>query len=206
MGYARIVAGDIMNEIKEKVENTDFYHKLKLFIKKVKNRDFDFTLTNQTLVIMGLIIAGVLVADQVTKFMADSIMMEGQNYEIIDGFFYFTYVHNEGMAWSMLEGARGLFVIVTPLVILALIYFFTATKQHEYLTRYGVVLVIGGALGNWIDRLILGYVRDFIHFYIFDYSFPIFNIADIAVCLGIGMIILEIFIQEYQIWKLSKSL
>lgn len=155
---------------------------------------------------MGVIMLGILVADQVTKLMADRIMMEGQNYEIIDGFFYFTYVHNKGMAWSLLEGRRWLFLLTTPLVLCGLIYFFTVTKKHEILTRFGIVLVVGGALGNFIDRAIFGYVRDFIHFYIFNYDFPVFNIADIAVCLGIGLIILEIIIQEYQIWKLSKSL
>lgn len=195
-----------MNEIKEKIENTDFYDKMKSFMCKVKTRDFDFELTNKTLAFMGVIMLGILVADQVTKLMADRIMMEGQNYEIIDGFFYFTYVHNKGMAWSLLEGRRWLFLLTTPLVLCGLIYFFTVTKKHEILTRFGIVLVVGGALGNFIDRAIFGYVRDFIHFYIFNYDFPVFNIADIAVCLGIGLIILEIIIQEYQIWKLSKSL
>lgn len=195
-----------MNEIKEKIENTDFYDKMKSFMCKVKARDFDFELTNKTLAFMGVIMLGILVADQVTKLMADRIMMEGQNYEIIDGFFYFTYVHNKGMAWSLLEGRRWLFLLTTPLVLCGLIYFFTMTKKHEILTRFGIVLVVGGALGNFIDRAIFGYVRDFIHFYIFNYDFPVFNIADIAVCLGIGLIILEIIIQEYQIWKLSKSL
>ncbi len=195
-----------MNEIKEKIENTDFYDKMKNFICKIKTRDFDFELTNKTLAFMGVIMLGILVADQVTKLMADRIMMEGQNYEIIDGFFYFTYVHNKGMAWSLLEGRRWLFLLTTPLVLCGLIYFFTVTKKHEILTRFGIVLVVGGALGNFIDRAIFGYVRDFIHFYIFNYDFPVFNIADIAVCLGIGLIILEIIIQEYQIWKLSKSL
>jgi lipoprotein signal peptidase len=195
-----------MNEIKEKIENTDFYDKMKSFMCKIKTRDFDFELTNKTLAFMGVIMLGILVADQVTKLMADRIMMEGQNYEIIDGFFYFTYVHNKGMAWSLLEGRRWLFLLTTPLVLCGLIYFFTVTKKHEILTRFGIVLVVGGALGNFIDRAIFGYVRDFIHFYIFNYDFPVFNIADIAVCLGIGLIILEIIIQEYQIWKLSKSL
>ena len=195
-----------MNEIKEKIENTDFYDKMKNFICKIKTRDFDFELTNKNLAFMGVSMLGILVADQVTKLMADRIMMEGQNYEIIDGFFYFTYVHNKGMAWSLLEGRRWLFLLTTPLVLCGLIYFFTVTKKHEILTRFGIVLVVGGALGNFIDRAIFGYVRDFIHFYIFNYDFPVFNIADIAVCLGIGLIILEIIIQEYQIWKLSKSL
>ena len=62
---------------------------MKSFMCKIKTRDFDFELTNKTLAFMGVIMLGILVADQVTKLMADRIMMEGQNYEIIDGFFYF---------------------------------------------------------------------------------------------------------------------
>lgn len=192
--------------MKNKIQDLICNQKFKAYVEKLKKRDFAFEVNNRYLCYLIAIVLGVLLADQLTKFMADRVMMEGQNYEIIDNFFYFTYVHNEGMAWSLLSGQRWLFLLFTPVVLCALIYFFTVTKKHEILTRYGVVLVIGGALGNYIDRLFLGYVRDFIHFYIFDYDFPIFNVADIAVCLGIGLIILEIIIQEYQIWKLSKSL
>lgn len=192
--------------MKDKLLNSEFYAQAKTFLIKLKERDFDFELNNRHLMYICTLIIGIFLADQITKFLADSVMMEGQNYEVIDGFFYFTYVHNKGMAWSMLEGRRWFFLLMTPLVLCALVYFFASTKKHEVLTRFGVILVIAGALGNYADRLFLGYVRDFIHFYIFDYDFPIFNVADIAVCIGVGLIILEIIIQEYQIWKLSKSL
>ena len=71
-----------------------------------------------------------------------------------------------------------------------------------------MIFVFAGAIGNWIDRLFIGEVRDFIHFIIpiINYDFPVFNIADIAVCIGMGLVVIEIIIQEYQIWKLSKSL
>ena len=154
-----------------------------------------------------IVIVFVLLGDQLTKYLADRMMILQQSYEIIDGFFYFTYVHNTGAAWSILQGgSMWFFYITTIIALIAIAYFFVHTKPHELLTRFGLVLVVGGALGNFLDRLMFGYVRDFIHFYIFNYDFPIFNIADVAVCLGLGLVILEILIQEYRIWKLSKEL
>lgn len=193
-------------QLVQKAKNSEIYQDLIDFKKKVKVWDFNFTPTKKEIIVMISIVIGIFLADQVTKFIANYTMMEGQNYEIIDNFFYFTYVHNDGMAWSLFRGMRWLFVICTTMAIGVMFYFFCMTKKHEVLTRYGLVIVLGGTLGNLIDRIVLGYVRDFIHFYIFNYDFPIFNVADIAVVLGIGMIILEIIIQEYQIWKLSKSL
>lgn len=193
-------------QLKEKVQKSDLYKDFINFNEKLKSWDFNFTLTKKEVIVMIGIIGSLFLADQITKFIANFTMMEGQNYEIIDNFFYFTYVHNDGMAWSLFRGMRWLFVICTILAIGVMFYFFCMTKKHEVLTRYGLVVVLGGTLGNLVDRIFLGYVRDFIHFYIYNYDFPIFNVADIAVVLGIGMIILEIIIQEYQIWKLSKSL
>lgn len=193
-------------KIKERIANGDLSAKISVFIKKFKARDFAFRLSKTQLIWIAFIICGIIFGDQLTKSLADRNLMEGHPYELIDNFFYFTYVHNYGMAWSLLDGQRWLFLIVTPIALIGMVYFFCVTKKHEVLTRFGTILVFGGAIGNYIDRLILGYVRDFIQFYIFGHDFPIFNVADIAVVTGMGLIILEIVIQEYQIWKLSKSL
>lgn len=183
-----------------------FKQQLQTWIYKVKHEDFDFTLTKKDKILMLGIIISFVVFDLLTKSLVAHKLILGHNYEIIDNFFYLTYVHNEGMGWSLLSGARWLFVIGTFFALGLLVYFFSITKKNEVLTRYGIAFVIGGSLGNLIDRIVLGYVRDFLNFYIFGYDFPIFNIADIGVVLGFGLIVLEIVLQEYQIWKLSKSL
>ena len=66
-------------------------------------------------------------------------------------------------------------------------------------------MVLSGAIGNLIDRIVFGYVRDFIGFNIFGYSFPIFNVADMAITIGIGLVVLEVAMEEYKAWKISKS-
>lgn len=197
---------ETIQEIEERVKKTDIYTQIKEMFIKIKNNDYLFTLTKRDkLIILGIII-GVFLFDQITKIIASNLLMKSESYEIIDNFFYFTYHENDGMAFSLFEGGRWLFVLGTPMILLLVLYFFVYSKPHEVLTRGGLVLVTAGALGNLVDRIFLGYVRDFIHFYIFNKSFPVFNVADIAVVLGMGLVILEIIIQEYQIWKLSKSL
>ena len=78
-----------------------------------------------------------------------------------------------------------------------MIIYFRKTKKEEVLTRFGLVLVFAGLLGNLIDRVFFGYVRDFIDVIIFNYNFPIFNIADMAVVIGVALIIIEIIFEEY---------
>ena len=76
-------------------------------------------------------------------------------------------------------------------------YYLNKTTKAQRLTRYGIVLTFAGSVGNLTDRLYLGYLRDFIDFIIFVYDFPIFNIADMAVVIGVGLIILEIVFEDY---------
>ncbi len=99
-----------------------------------------------------------------------------------------------------------MFIIIAIVAVILLAALFKRTQPEEILTRFGVVLITSGAIGNVIDRIVYGYVRDFIDFVIFGYDFPIFNIADIAICVGIFLVILESVVEEWKIWKLSKSL
>lgn len=147
----------------------------------------------------------ILGGDQLSKFIVDQTINFGTGYPIIKNFFYFTYVHNYGAAWGMLEGQRYFFYLVSAIAAVGLIYYFIKSLPYQKLTRFGLVLVFSGMLGNFIDRFIFGFVRDFIDFIIFGYNFPVFNIADIAIVVGVGLLILEVGLEEYQTWKLSKS-
>lgn len=139
----------------------------------------------------------IIIGDQLSKLLVSSAMILGQSQTIIENFFYYTYSHNQGGAWGILSGHVGLFVLIGVVAFGAMIYYFTKTSKEQKLMRYGIVLLFSGALGNFIDRVALGYVRDFINFIIFGYDFPVFNIADIAIVLGVCLIIVEIIFEEY---------
>lgn len=162
-------------------------------------------LTYQTLILYLVAFLVIVIGDQVTKIIVDHTLSLGGSYAIIDDFFYFTYAHNTGAAWGMLAGKISLFLIMSVVAAIGIIYYFMKSESYQKLTRFGLVLVFGGLIGNLIDRLAFGYVRDFIDFIIFGYNFPIFNVADMAITIGMALVILEIGIEEYKAWKLSKS-
>ncbi|WP_279159966.1 signal peptidase II [Thomasclavelia cocleata] len=155
----------------------------------------NLTKRNKLLYLITLIV--LIGGDQFTKHLISSSMQLGQSQEIIDNFFYFTYAHNTGVAWGMLAGHLWLFIIVALISAVLMIIFFKRTREEEILTRFGLVLTFAGMIGNLADRIVLGYVRDFIDVIIFNYNFPIFNIADVAVVIGVALIIIEIIFEEH---------
>ena len=155
----------------------------------------NLTKRNKLLYLITLIV--ITGGDQFTKHLVSSSMQLGQSQEIINNFFYFTYAHNTGVAWGMLAGHLWLFIIVALVSAVLMIVFFMKTRRNEVLTRFGLVLTFAGMAGNLIDRVMYGYVRDFIDVVIFNYNFPIFNVADMAVVIGVILIIIEIIFEEY---------
>jgi signal peptidase II len=134
-----------------------------------------------------LIVAAVIAADQITKYIIASHAAL-QNVTVINGFFHITYVQNTGMAWSMLSGQQALLSLVSAAAVGVMIWYLIS-KKPDRVTTVGIALMIGGAAGNLIDRLFIGAVRDFLDFYIFGYDFPIFNVADSCLCIGVALII-----------------
>lgn len=147
---------------------------------------------------MEWILIGILIViDQVTKSLIAANPAAWTNTEVIPGFFYITYVKNTGAAWSMMAGKRTLLSLVAAAAILVMIYYMDkARREHNRLTSAALALMIAGAAGNLIDRLMLGYVRDFLNFYIFGYDFPVFNVADICLCVGVGLLILSTLFEK----------
>ena len=141
-----------------------------------------------------MIIIGVIVMDQASKYMIQC-NPSMQNITVIPGFFHITYAKNTGMAWSMMSGQTGLLALISAVAIGVMLHYLLKMK-NDRLTSVALALMIGGAAGNLIDRLFLSYVRDFLNFYIFGYDFPVFNIADSALCIGVFLLMIAAFLEE----------
>lgn len=131
-----------------------------------------------------LTIVVVLILDIISKLLISNLMLEEQSIKIINNFFYLTYARNTGVAFSFLEGNIPFIITITILIIIILIKYISS-KELPLIEQISYGLIIGGALGNLIDRVVYGYVVDFLDFYIFNYNYPIFNIADCSIVIGI---------------------
>ena len=136
-----------------------------------------------------LIIGGLVFADQATKFWAQHIL-EGDL--AITSFFRLTFVENTGIAFSI--PLNGLLVQVLTVLVLGYLFYqvFISVKKTLGTGVAPYLLVFSGALGNFIDRILVGKVSDFISFW----SFPIFNVADILICIGVFLFLVEEFLSE----------
>ena len=143
-----------------------------------------------------ILIAGLTILDQLTKAMISSNPSALANVEVIPGFFYITYVKNAGAAWSMLSGQRVMLSLISAAAVIGMLWVLQRTvAKKQKLNSLALSLMIAGALGNLIDRLMLGSVRDFLNFYIFGYDFPVFNVADICLTIGVGLLILATILE-----------
>ena len=131
------------------------------------------------------IISIVQILDQVTKYLSERYLALGASSPVIQGVFQFTNVHNTGAAWGMLAGGRWLFIVIT-LVTVGLLCWLLLRRRKTLglLARLCVALLIAGATGNLIDRVLIGYVRDMFDFCLIN--FPVFNVADCAVSVGVS--------------------
>lgn len=135
---------------------------------------------------------GLLALDLVTKYLTSAHLALGQRIAVIPDFFAITYVRNTGAAWSILEGNRWFFVVIAIAVSVYLMVLIRREKKGILLI--GMVLMLTGTIGNLYDRAMLGYVRDMFAFNIFGYPFPVFNVADSCLVIGVGFIFLDIMI------------
>lgn len=137
-----------------------------------------------------IIVLGMLLLDQVTKYLV--VASIGSNYEIevISDLFYLANVQNRGAAWGILQDGRVLFISITLVVVCGILYFMKNMRKRY--VRFALAVVLGGTLGNFLDRVFRGYVVDFLDFYIGGYHFPTFNVAD--VCITVGVIVLMYFV------------
>lgn len=149
---------------------------------------------------MGLIIAAiVIIADQITKAAATHYLTLHLPVSVMP-LFNFTLMHNTGAAFSFLNDAGGwqrwFFSVLAIVVSGVIIHWLRTMPAHDRWQGIGLSLILGGALGNVIDRLRMGYVVDFLDFYAGGAHFPAFNVADSAITIGAGMILIASFRKE----------
>lgn len=145
---------------------------------------------------MYYLIALVVIAiDQFTKWLIVKNMELGESIPIIDNVLYITSHRNTGAAWGMLKGQMWFFYIITVIFVIGVIYYIQKYGKQDKFLGLSLALILGGAIGNFIDRVWRKEVVDFIHTYIFSYNFPVFNIADSALCVGVALIMIQTLLE-----------
>jgi len=141
--------------------------------------------------------------DWLTKYWIQTSMALNDTIPVIDGIFHITYIHNYGAAFSILEGKQGFLLAVTGAAMAAIAIYMVYAQKKKELTPMGLwslALILAGGLGNFFDRVRFGYVVDFLDFRVW----PIFNVADIAVCCGCGLLVFYVMIWEPRLEKQKK--
>ncbi|MEI5992635.1 signal peptidase II [Candidatus Enterococcus mansonii] len=142
-----------------------------------------------------LIISAVLIGlDQWVKYVTVASIQLGETKEFIPGFLSFTYIRNTGAAWSLLEGKMWFFYIITVIVVAVVLYILVKNINSSKWFTVGLSLVLAGAIGNFIDRVRLGFVVDM--FQTEFINFPIFNVADTALVIGVACIFIYLILEE----------
>ena len=142
------------------------------------------------------IILGAILLDQFTKWLAVKFLRPVGSVPLWQGVLHLTYLQNKGAAFGMLANHRAIFMIASTLGILGFLFYLFGKKEQEKLLDIGLAMVIGGGIGNMIDRIFLGYVVDFIDFALIDVA--IFNGADAFVCVGAGIMILAMILEIFK--------
>ena len=133
----------------------------------------------------------IIIIDQLTKWIVEANLVNTR-IPVVENMFYLTYLQNTGGAWGILENNKIIFIMAIPIILIAIFIYLLKNKNIGKLENIGFCVLIGGAIGNYIDRIARGYVVDFIDFVIW----PVFNVADIAVVAGVGLIIISLFIYK----------
>jgi signal peptidase II len=141
-------------------------------------------------------VAAILALDQTTKMLVASRLVPGESVEVVPGILHFTLVRNTGMAFGLLSGLdlpfKSLLMTLLSLAALAaVIYYALRSPRGDTMTHFGLVFILGGALGNIVDRARLGYVIDFVDVFYRDAHWPAFNVADSSICVGVGLLLLD---------------
>ncbi len=140
-----------------------------------------------------IIIAFTVALDQLTKYLIRANMELGSSIPLIDGIFHITYIHNSGAAFSTFQNKTAFLIVMQVVVIAAvLIYLVKKRRKEHWCLLFSLSLIAAGGIGNLIDRAVNGYVVDFFDFRVW----PVFNVADMSVCIGCGLLAIYVLLIE----------
>lgn len=134
----------------------------------------------------------VIMVDLILKFIVSSKLVENDIIKVIPNFFSIYYLKNTGAAFSILQDSTVFLVILSALILLVLNNYIDKEKDLNKISEISLGMVIGGIFGNMIDRIINHSVTDFISFRMFNYNFPVFNIADIGITVGVFLLLISV--------------
>ena len=158
------------------------------------------------MIIGGIIIALTILFDQLIKIIVRAKMEVGKSITLINHFFSITHVENTGAAWGGFSGYTIVLIIISLAILGYFIYLYKDIDfKNKIVFSISLVLVIGGTIGNLIDRLIFRSVTDFLDFIIFGYDFPVFNIADIFLVCGFAIFIIDMIFLDKEVAKEIKQ-
>jgi len=134
----------------------------------------------------------VVILDQITKFLITSNLVINEQISVIEDLLYITYVKNYGAAWSIISGNRLFLIFASVFAIVLIVFYIIKEKRNDTIELIAFGMLVGGALGNLIDRVIHGFVIDFIKVIIIDYHYPVFNVSDIFIVIGALIFIISV--------------
>jgi signal peptidase II len=150
---------------------------------------------------LAVIAGGVVLFDQLTKALVLHTIPVNTTVPIIGGFFNLTHIYNPGGAFGLMANLSAtlraiIFLFISSLAVAVIFYFYKKTPTHFTLLATAFALIFGGAIGNLIDRIRLGMVIDFLDFYLGNWHWPAFNVADSAISIGIGIFLYHIVFKK----------
>lgn len=134
-----------------------------------------------------------LMIDQVVKLLVRSNISLMDEIIVIPNFFSLYYIENTGAAFSIFSGAVVILIVFSLLVLAFLHFYMISDNTMSYLRKVGLGVIIGGIIGNLVDRILYGAVIDYLSFQFFGYHFPVFNIADIGITVGFLILVIDVF-------------
>jgi len=146
--------------------------------------------------LFAIIAISILIVDQVTKALVRGALAQGQAIILVPRLLHLTIVHNEGAAFGLFPGGQPFFIVTSLIVLAAIAVYWFRTSPRDWLVVTALAMVTAGAVGNLIDRALIGQVTDFLEFAFID--FPVFNVADMGIVGGVGVLVLWVLITPEQ--------